>query len=130
MTFTGLVPKNCIPDILSVCDVALVYLEDKPLFRTVIPSKIFEAAAAGKPIIVGVPGYASRLVTESDSGVAVNPGDAKALYDVLIDLSDDSDRLQIMGESARKQIAETHEWDILAECYLSILIEQESEYTE
>jgi glycosyltransferase involved in cell wall biosynthesis len=46
--FHGLVPKSSMPDLWSICDVALVHLKDDPLFSTVIPSKIFEAMGMGK----------------------------------------------------------------------------------
>ena len=53
--FTGQVEKGEIPALLRTVDVCLVHLRGLPLFRTVLPSKIFEAFATGKPIIVGVP---------------------------------------------------------------------------
>ena len=37
-------------------DVALVHLKNSPVFATAIPSKIFEAMAMARPIILGVRG--------------------------------------------------------------------------
>src|SRR5207253_2172995 len=45
-------PKERMPEIWSLCDVALIPLRDAPLFRTVIPSKIFECMGMGIPILM------------------------------------------------------------------------------
>ncbi len=124
ITFTGLLAKERIPDLLAACDVALVYLEDRPLFRSVMPSKIFEAAAAGLPIVTGVAGYAAKLVNESGAGISVTPGNAGALYDGLKELSINPDSLLQMGTSARRHLAEPYEWSKLAERYLAIIMKQ------
>ena len=60
------------PAVWSVCDVALVHLKDVPLFATVIPSKIFEAMAMGKPLLLASPdGEASRIVRRENNGLYV-----------------------------------------------------------
>ena len=38
-------------------DVLFLHLNDYAAFRKVLPSKIFEYAATGKPILAGVAGY-------------------------------------------------------------------------
>jgi len=50
------VPKCDITAFISLTDVALVPLKKADIFRTVIPSKIFENAAMQKPILLGVEG--------------------------------------------------------------------------
>ena len=56
VVFAGRQDKRVVPDFLAMADVCLVHLIRKDLFRTVLPSKIFEAAAMKKPIILGVEG--------------------------------------------------------------------------
>jgi glycosyltransferase involved in cell wall biosynthesis len=48
------------------------------VFRTVIPSKIFEAAAMEKPILLGVEGQAREIVERYGAGLAFVPEDAAA----------------------------------------------------
>ena len=43
-------------------DVLFLHLNDYSAFRKVIPSKIFEYAATGKPIVAGVSGYAAEFL--------------------------------------------------------------------
>ena len=39
-----------------------IHLNDYPAFRKVLPSKIFELATFGKPIIAGVSGFAAEFI--------------------------------------------------------------------
>jgi glycosyltransferase involved in cell wall biosynthesis len=73
-------PKEQMPRYWSLCNVALVHLKDTALFKTVIPSKIFEAMGMGLPILLAAPdGEASRIVLDERVGWHVPPGDANAL---------------------------------------------------
>ena len=54
----GQQPKERMPQLWTTADVSLVLLRDTPLFRTVIPSKIFESLAMRTPVVLGVEGHA------------------------------------------------------------------------
>src|SRR5690606_22109494 len=54
-------------------DVLFLHLNDYDAFRRVLPSKIFEYAATGKPIWAGVAGYSARFLEEHVANVAVFP---------------------------------------------------------
>ncbi len=54
-------------------DVLFLHLNDYPAFHKVLPSKIFEYAATGKPILAGVAGYAADFLREQVLGVEVFP---------------------------------------------------------
>jgi len=65
-------PKEAMPRVWSLLDVALVHLRDSPVFAEVIPSKIFEAMAMGKPILLAAPkGEAKEIVEGDDAGLSV-----------------------------------------------------------
>jgi len=65
-------PREKMPSIWSVCDVALVHLRDSVVFSEVIPSKIFEAMAMGLPTLLVAPkGVASDIILSTRSGVWV-----------------------------------------------------------
>ena len=67
-------PKEMMPSYWSLCDLALVHLKDTPLFRTVIPSKIFEAMAMGRPIVLSAPdGEAADIVRGTGAGIVLPP---------------------------------------------------------
>jgi glycosyltransferase involved in cell wall biosynthesis len=72
-TFLDPVPKELVPEYLSITDVALVPLLKSETFKTVIPSKIFEASAMRKPILLGVEGEAQGIVERYGAGLCFEP---------------------------------------------------------
>lgn len=83
-------PKESMPSLWSVCDIALVHLRNTPLFRTVIPSKLFEAMAMGLPIVLTAPeGIASEIVTRERAGICVPAEDPSALAVAVQSLNND-----------------------------------------
>ena len=55
-------------------DILFLHLNDFPAFKRVLPSKIFEYAATGKPIISGVSGFAKKFIEEEiDNAIVFNP---------------------------------------------------------
>jgi glycosyltransferase involved in cell wall biosynthesis len=77
----------------------LVTLRPSEVFKTVLPSKMFEAMAAGRPIVLGVEGEARDTLLRAGAGVAVPPGDADALADAVFGLARDPGLRAAMGES-------------------------------
>lgn len=63
--------------IYKAADVLFLHLNDYEAFRKVLPSKLFEYGALGKPIWAGVAGYAADFMKENLSNAAVfSPCDA------------------------------------------------------
>ena len=65
--------KNKLIDYMNLVDIALVPLRKLDTFKEVIPSKIFEAAAMGKPILLGVEGESKKIVEKYQAGVCFEP---------------------------------------------------------
>jgi glycosyltransferase involved in cell wall biosynthesis len=60
-------------------DVLFLHLGAHAAFEKVLPSKLFEYAALGKPVLAGVAGYAARFVRDEICNAAVfPPGDAQS----------------------------------------------------
>jgi glycosyltransferase involved in cell wall biosynthesis len=58
-------------------DILFLHLNDIPAFRRVLPSKIFEYAALGKPIVAGLSGYSAQFLSDHVPYACLfNPGDA------------------------------------------------------
>ena len=76
-------PREKVPSIWSVCDIALVHLRDSEVFSEVIPSKIFEAMAMGLPILLVTPkGIARDIVLSTRSGLWVPAEQPEKLGDI------------------------------------------------
>ncbi|MCW8965827.1 MAG: glycosyltransferase family 4 protein [Candidatus Pacearchaeota archaeon] len=60
-------------------DMLFLHLNDLPAFKRVLPSKIFEYTALGKPVIAGLSGYSAQFVRDHVGfGCVFSPGDASA----------------------------------------------------
>ena len=54
-------------------DVLFMHLNDLNAFRKVLPSKLFEYAATGKPILAGVSGYTAQFLSDHVNNAAIFP---------------------------------------------------------
>jgi len=52
--FVAQQPRTSVPQWINVADVCLVLLRKDDLFRTVLPSKMLEFMACGRPVVLGV----------------------------------------------------------------------------
>lgn len=85
VVFHDPVPKQTIPAILKGCTGGLMVLKDVELFRYgVSPNKLFDYLASDLPVVTNVPGDVARIVEDADAGLVVPPGDAGALADAMI----------------------------------------------
>ena len=73
VVFSDPVPREQVAAVLAGFDAALIPLRDTAAFRSVIPSKIFEAAAASVPMLLGVRGEAEGIVRRYDAGLVFSP---------------------------------------------------------
>ena len=73
VTMLPTVSKAEVSNYIGLLDVALVNLKKSETFKTVIPSKIFENAAMGKPILLGVEGEAQEIIEQFDAGICFEP---------------------------------------------------------
>ena len=65
-------------------DILFLHLNDYEAFQKVLPSKIFEYAATGKPILAGESGYAAEFLREKVEGVEIfNPCDVRSMISGL-----------------------------------------------
>ena len=88
---------------LGFADALLIHLNSDPLFEITIPGKTQAYMAVGKPIIMGVSGDASNLVSRADCGVCFEPEDSVALAEaakglMLLDSTD----IQRLGKNAER----------------------------
>ncbi len=74
------VPRAKLQDHYREADILFTHLNDVPAFGKVLPSKIFEYAATGKPILAGVTGYAAEFLRREVAGAEIfSPCDARGM---------------------------------------------------
>ncbi len=106
VTFVPSQPREEVASILALADVVLVPLVSKNLLDAV-PSKLMEAWACQKPVVLVASGEAARLVDAAGGGVVVPPQDPKRLADTVVSLSKDSDALFRYAENGY-EFVKTH----------------------
>lgn len=95
-------PAERIGEFIAAADVQIVSLKDTPLLRATMPSKVQSCMAAGRPVLAYAAGDVADLITSSESGLAVHPGNVTAAIEAIRRLSDMSgDQLIEMGRRAR-----------------------------
>lgn len=117
----GQQPKERMPALWQTADVSLVLLRDTPLFRTVIPSKIFESLAMQIPVILGVQGESKQLIEASGAGVCITPGNATELAAQILHLSQQREQLRALGQRGAAFVAEHFDRVKLAQRYLTVI---------
>ncbi|WP_340424510.1 glycosyltransferase family 4 protein [Yoonia sp. GPGPB17] len=83
ITFVETVSKKEVARYWSLLDVAIIHLRRNDLFKTVIPSKMFECMGMGIPIVHGVEGESADIIARHDVGVPVEPENPAALAAAL-----------------------------------------------
>lgn len=89
--FIGLVAAAEAPDFLALSNAIVVPLKKMSISESAVPSKIFEAAAMERPILLGVGGIAADMIRGYDAGLVFEPEDPQSLADAIIQLRDDKD---------------------------------------
>lgn len=122
VTMLGTQPKAMMPGIWALSAIGLVLLRPEPLFRTVLPSKMFEIMGTARPIILGVAGESAEVLREADAGIAIPAGDAAALAAAIAHLADRPDERARMGESGARHVRERFDRRVLAAEMLAVLM--------
>lgn len=104
LTFMPPVDSSDVPALLHAADAALTMLRRGPLYEEALPTKLLEAMAAGKPIVLSADGYSASLVSTGKAGVIAAPEDPAALVEALRRIAS-SDDLAMMGDNARRAAA-------------------------
>jgi len=112
--FSSLVPdKSEVSRIVAASDVCLtIYRAAKE--QSWSPNKLFDALAAGKPVIVNVDGWLRNLIVGGDCGCFVRPECPSELADALENLEKNALRRREMGANARNIAEKSFDRNILA----------------
>lgn len=124
VTFIEGKPRQEALAILKALDASIVHLKADPLFKDVIPSKIFEVMAFSKPILMGVDGESKDLVVEqAQAGLGFEPENAAALCAEAERLCNDQELCQQLSNQGRYYVETHFSRDTLAYNMLKIMEE-------
>ena len=118
--FIDSVAKDQVARYWSLLDASIIHLKRTELFRTVIPSKLFESMAMGIPVLLGVEGESADIVKRETVGIAFQPENPEELSQAVMTLADDAALRQTLS---RNGTTAAHQFDrsVLARNMLELL---------
>jgi glycosyltransferase involved in cell wall biosynthesis len=122
VTFQPALPKSAMPAVYASSDACVVCLRPLALFSKVIPSKLFEILAAGRPLVAALSGEAAAIAGAAGA-IVVPPGDGAAIAGAVARLLEDPDLRHRMSAAGRSYVEENFDRGKLARRYLEILRE-------
>ncbi|WP_262694131.1 glycosyltransferase family 4 protein [Kordiimonas aquimaris] len=121
VTFLDSIPKASVQRYLSIMDAVLVPLRKSDTFKTVIPSKIFEAAAMQKPIVLGVDGQAREMVETYNAGIYFEPENEESFIKAIYRLQSD-EQLDEQLRKGGQNLAKAFDRKALANRMIEIVV--------
>jgi glycosyltransferase involved in cell wall biosynthesis len=123
-TFIPRQPERKIPELMALCDAALLCLTAGPLFEMTIPAKLQTYLACAMPIIASAGGETARIISESETGFSSPPGDECQLAENIITLYNmPLERRRELGKNARLYCKKHFDKNILLEAMDAYLAE-------
>ena len=114
-------PHERMPEILGAFDAGLVPLARGPVFEGVLPSKVFEVMASGRPVVLAAGGEVARLVEQARCGVVAPPESPDRLAEAVRRLAESPGLCAELGENGRRLVAERFDRARIAETFEEFL---------
>lgn len=121
--FLGRQTKETVMSWLTTADCALFVCKDVPFLSTASPNKLFDAFAAGLPVVQTTPGWIRDLFDKENCGLSVPPGDASALAEALTKLAGDEDLRKDLAANSKRVGVELFDRDLLSQRMRNVLVE-------
>lgn len=119
--FLGMLNRSEVGDLLARASVGLVVLHPEPNYIDSYPVKLFEYMAAGVPVVASNFPFWKQFVEDVGSGVMVDPLNPQSIADGILEIINDPERAQQMGEAGAKAVRERFNWDTEAEKLIGLV---------
>ncbi|WP_337877216.1 glycosyltransferase family 4 protein [Elioraea sp.] len=121
VTFLEPMPRARLATVLKGADVALHCLAPVPAFAEgTSPNKVFEALAAGLPVLTNCPGWLGRELERAEAGTAFPPGHPAPFAEALAALATAPERRAAMAAAAARLAAGRFDRSLLAERFCAV----------
>ncbi len=104
----------------SCCAVLIV--RNVPFFDMCSPNKVYDALAAGVPVVQDTQGGVKNLLLREECGITVSRGDTEAMARAVLALARDERLRQRMSENGRRVALEQFDRDLLARRMREVLL--------
>jgi glycosyltransferase involved in cell wall biosynthesis len=117
--FLDALPSAEMPPYVASADIILVTL--KLFIPGAVPSKLYEAMAAGRPVVLVADGEAADIVRETNAGIVIRPGDINGLVQAIRRLRDQPGLRHELGENGRRATEDRFDSTKIAERFIDHL---------
>ena len=100
-------PEIILPPFIRLGNVGLATTARLCLTKGSLPVKMFSYMACARPVLLAVDGEARELVESAKAGLYVTPEDGTALAEAIIELMNNHDLCDMLGENGRRFV-ESH----------------------
>lgn len=115
-------PRENMRKIITSFDTSVVPLKKLDIFKGAIPSKIFEALASKKPILLGVEGEAQDLfISEGKCGLSFVPENSDDLVIKIMELYNAPSQAKKLGLNGFNYISKNFDNDLIANEFWKLL---------
>jgi glycosyltransferase involved in cell wall biosynthesis len=115
--FTGFLKTEVLIEYLSLADICVAPYKPMPhygVMKIETPLKVVQYMAMGKPVVMSRVSE-ENVVSWSNGGMLIDPGDPKKLADALTNLVEDQKARKIMGRRGRDYVEHNLRWSSIAE---------------
>jgi len=122
VVFSDSVPdKAAVAELVAGCDACLTIYAATDIEQSWSPNKMFDALAAGKPVLINVPGWLRETVEQNGCGRYTDPKRPEALADALEHLAADRQTWAALGRQARALFEREFSREILTQRLEAVL---------
>ena len=116
---TNFKPQHEIPKFISLANICINPFEINKITDRIIPIKIFEYLACGKPVLSTPLKGTMDLLPKEDFGIIYSTYDS--FVESLSDLLDNTEELKELGTRGLDYVIKNHDWNIVADSLLKKL---------
>ncbi len=104
IAYLGRVPPEGVPLVTAACDVVYYGLDTtNPNLHYSAPNKLYEAIAAGKPLVAGDFGEVGQTIRQSSCGILADTSTADGVRAAMEQIADASARARLAAAAAKLQ---------------------------
>lgn len=108
VVFMGAQPHDRLPVFIAAANACLASVIRTPLFEGTVPVKAYEAMACARPLVLAADGESRQMIAEeAGAAIYVEPGAGEALAQAILQLRDQPELAQRLGERGR-EFVKTH----------------------
>ena len=112
--FLGLISKEDVMRWLVKSHISLLTVMPLPYLDTASPNKLFDAFAAGVPVVQNTQGWIKEYLDKKNCGITVPHRNPVAMADAVLSIIDNPQTWKTMSDNARKVAHEDFDRNVLA----------------